>query len=288
MERKTVISTIALVALGAAGGLLWKNLETRRLEAQRLEPLPPQRVEEAPEVTGTAGTPASQAPAASPGMPAAPAAPRHEGAPVVTSAEVLQKRAQARSRITDLYPALAADLELSVEEADGFLDLLARQQVEMAALDGMRTGAEQRRRLQAAAEAEQAAMLGGKFEEWQAYQQTQMTRDPVDRMQLILTGKGNGLRDDQIGPMADALAAEQKRITSELVDASRTKGQDQRELLQLQLQRATANNRRLSDVASRHLTRQQLQVYEQVLQEQEIGLRRKLESMDANDDAGGG
>lgn len=281
MDRKTVISTTALVALGAVGGLLWKKLETSRLEPQPA----PAAQEASGEAAGPAATlqPGAPTQGAMSGVAAVPGTAGALAASPPVSAEVLQKRAVARARLVDLYPTLASELHLSDEEAAGFFDLLARQQVELAGLEG-RGNADLRRRLEAAAEAEQGAMLGEKYQDWQQYQETEMGRDPVDRMQLILGNKGNGLGTEEVNHMIDALVAEQKRITRELIEASRSKGRDEREVLELQLQRAATNNRRMAEVASRHLDAQQLQVYELVLQEQVRGLRRKLEALDAADE----
>jgi hypothetical protein len=276
MDRKTAISTVALVVLGAAMGLVWKKVqvhrETARAEEQQRDV---DAANPAPEAS-----PSAQGPAATSPAPGASALLRALPPPPSATPEQLQKRAAAVRRLMETYPTAGEQLGLSPEEVKVFFELLARQQVQMSEITSSVVDASLVRRLELSAEAEQHAALGDKYADWVQYQQDQLAMSPVDRMQIILGTHGDALPDDQVNRMIDDLTTEQSRISRELVNESTTHGRDEREMLELQLKRATIDNHRLAMVASRHLGARQLEVYERVLQLQVEGLRKKLRAMD--------
>jgi hypothetical protein len=275
MDRKTAISTAALVILGAAVGLVWKKVQVTREAAREEEQQHDIGDRPGRETPSSMQGSATGAASASTGELLRALAP-----PVRATPEELQKRAATVRRLMETYPDAAERLGLSPEQATAFFELQARQQVELSEITSRVVEADLVRRLQLSAQAEQRAALGEKYADWEQYQQEQLDRNPVDRLQTILGAQGNPLPDDQVNRMIDDLTAEQSRITRELVDASKTHGQDEREMLELQLQRAALDNRRLVTAASRHLGAQQLEIYEQVLQQQVEGLRKKLKAMD--------
>jgi hypothetical protein len=259
---------IVILGLGVGAGVLWYRLDKARAPDAAQETAEPQGAAPAvPLRPDTGPGPASQGthPAVATPIITVPLTPAD-----------LAKRAGAREMLQALLPDLATELELSTEDADRFLDLLARQQVEISEVSGARN----LRVLELSGESEQAAMLGEAYPRWQEYQSDTYERDHVDQLQKILINQDMRLTDDEINPLVDALAAEQRRLTQELVNASQTRGQDAREMLQLQLDRADSSNRRLVEVASRHLRPQQLALYEQMLQQRVQGMRRKLRLMD--------
>jgi len=181
--------------------------------------------------------------------------------------------AQTRSRLQQRYPDLAKVLNLSPEEANKLLDLIARQQMDLAGDSlNMLTGANREGGLQAlqgqvqasrqASDAELAAMLGNKYPQWQEYQKSLPTREQVTRLQTVLGTSGNTLSDTQSNALITALAAEQQRISQESASAG-TQTPEQRQ------QRTADNNRRLVNTASGHLNAQQLESYKNMLDQQQ-------------------
>jgi len=124
------------------------------------------------------------------------------------------------------YSELAAELGLSQDEADRFLDLLAEQSLRESKY-GMKDdlGAnsenweERRRRLKERheqAENERKALLGEeRFRTWTEYVNSAGARAQVRDLRTELATSSSPLREDQIKPLVKALAAEQQRHSAE-------------------------------------------------------------------------
>jgi len=284
MDKRTVISVTALLALGSAIGYFWHKAEQ--------EPA----AEPAPQAHEAAAMPAGISPAAASEQLlekqlhasldgshvrlVAAATPASWVDPV--------KRAAARGQIANLHPDLATALQLGPEQAEQFNDLLARQQLEIADLlaarpGDIRGGVYSQRLLreievmELSDNAEQAAMLGDKYPTWLQHQQDEVFRNPVDQLQGMLVRQGIAMADQDFDPLVTALAAEQARFARDMPRDS-TAGNSPRELLQEQLHYA-ANNQQLVKVASRFLGSGQLAAYEQLLEQRRLTTQRLLRTM---------
>jgi hypothetical protein len=285
MDKRAVISVTALLVLGAGIAVFWRKLEREPAVDTAQGPGEPAAAMN----SGTAAAPVSEQLLAeklraSQGDGAQAAAPQAEASP-----EILQKRAQARNKLMAAYPELATTLQLTPEQAEQFLDLLARQQVEIAELIAARPGeirdgvysqrlARDVNIMELSDDAEQTALLEGKYPEWLQYQQDEIFRNPVDQLQGVLQRQGIGIADADADALVTALAAEQTRFSKEMARTSGSPGDSPRELLQQQLHYA-ANNRQLVKVASRYLNTQQLEAYEQLLERRTLTAQRLLRNM---------
>jgi hypothetical protein len=281
MDKRAVMLVTALLALGAGIGFFWRK--------------PAQ-----PPATEPARVPGE--PAMTPGMAAAPvseqllaeklrtsrggdaARPDVQHAP--TSPEVLQKREEIRGRLRAMYPDLATALQLTPEVAEQFLDLLARQQLEIAELIATRPGdnrngvysqrlARDINVMELSDDAEQAALLTDKYPDWLQFQQDDLNINPVDKLHGTLTRQRLDITDAQTDELATALAAERTRLNREMPRTSEPVSPSPRQLLEQELQNAS-NNRQLVQVASRYLNPQQLEIFEQLLQQRARTAQRLL------------
>jgi hypothetical protein len=284
MDKRAVISVTALLALGGAMGFFWRKTE----QEPAMEPVP--RASHPPTDMHAGGSAASgsaqmleqQLQARLEGSHMRP----HAAAPAGWSDPA--KRAEARGQVEDMHPDLAAALQLGPEQTEEFLDLLARQQMDIAELLAARAGdirdgvhsqrlSREIEVMELSGNAEQAAMLGEKYPDWVQHQQDEVLRNPVDQLQGMLVRRGIGMADPEFDPLVTALAAEQARLNKEMPPASEP-GNSPRELLQEQL-RYAANNRQLVRVASRFLNAQQLAAYEQLLEQRRLTTQRLLRTM---------
>lgn len=134
-------------------------------------------------------------------------------------------RSQQKLGMQQVYSDLEPLLGLTDDEANRLLDVLAEQSVRsmeerpMFAANGAppsdaemrehrRNFEEQRRRN----ETEIAAVLGPKYSEWQSYQGNAWSRSQVTRLRQRLAMTDEPLRQDQIKPLVDAIAREQKQL----------------------------------------------------------------------------
>jgi hypothetical protein len=282
MDKRAVMLVTALLALGAGIGFFWRKLEhppaAELAQAPGGPAMPP----------GTAATPVSEqllaeklrtsldgGGAARPDVPQVPASP-----------EVLQKRAEIRDKLRAMYPDLATALQLTPEVAEQFLDLLARQQLEIAELIATRPGdnrngvysqrlARDINVMELSDDAEQAALLTDKYPDWLQFQQDDLNINPVDKLHGTLTRQGIDITTAVTDELATALAAEQTRLSREMARASEPASPSPRQLLEQELQNGS-NNRQLVGVASRYLNPQQLEIFEQLLQQRARTAQRLL------------
>lgn len=272
MEKLPVIPAVVLLAVGVSAAVLWRQLDRA--------PAPEPAAHEAapvPDTAVTLDTPGAAAPVVS--------TPRVTTVAVAASNtltfDVSLQDMEIRRALTEMYPALAQQLELPPEEAGKFFDLLARQQSAMALV----TKEGDLEMMARAAEGEQAAMLGNKYPQWLEYREAELQRDPVDKLQNMLATQQMSLPGEVVNPLVDALAVEQNQITKDLMSVRGARDLAPRDLLRLQLQNSAADNRRLSGVAAGYLYPQQLEMYERMLQQRASGLQRKLRTTDRNSEA---
>jgi hypothetical protein len=136
--------------------------------------------------------------------------------PSYRAAARVEERLQLRSE----YPQLAAELGLSKEEGDRFLDLLSEQSLresESATKEQPGEDVQRRRRkLFEQQEQERREFLGEqRFQLWTEYVNSAGARGLVSQLQTQLATSTSPLREEQIKPLVKALAAEQQRHWAE-------------------------------------------------------------------------
>ena len=279
MNKRSMIYVAALVALGVGMGVYWRQPE-QPAEAEPAQ-LPAEPVAAPPPLVAALPT-AGQA--SLEGI-------RAVVAPVPASPAELQRRAEIRSKLVEAYPDLDQELELTPEEAGQFLDLLARQQAQIAELIAARSGsganpqrlARDLLAMELSGDAEQGAMLKGKYPEWLDYQEKQLQINVVDQLHVKLLRQGVDISSAEMESLADALTAEHRRIQEELPPMAEPAGSNRRQLLELELQNA-AYQRRLIAAASRRLNAQQLEAYEQLLEQRKRTAQQLLRVTEGRDE----
>lgn len=176
-----------------------------------------------------------------------------------------------RAMFEIMYPDLRQALDLTPEEADRLLDLLAAHQVANRGLLYNDKSAEERaaaiQQAQREQEPELQALLGIKYPQWQDYDETLPAWRLVRDLRASLDAAGMPLADAQAKPLVSALA-----------DVQRTYNQQVRSLVEaksgkeaLDRQKAERNNRFLQ-VAASHLPPGQFENFRAVLER--VDLRR--------------
>lgn len=191
-------------------------------------------------------------------------------------------RAMLRMSIDQQYPDARRELGLSQEEADKLFDLLASRMADAEL--GRRGGGgtpdgvtpEER---EFKYEREVETLLGARYPRWQQYQQTLGQRRAENWKRLaevelrgVIGSADQPVDDAQFQNLQAALSAEESRFNQEVRAAPG---------MQQQVQRMSALNRRLVDVASAHLDARQLERYRRHLQQQEEMVRLALGAADA-------
>jgi hypothetical protein len=288
MDKRNLIWGALLLALGAGFGVYWQQRE--RAPAAELVAV----ADGSPAATHALplDAPADGQLAAKPSTSLG-AQPARMAASAADDPEWQRQLAAARASLTEQYPELAAGLQLSEEQAGQFMDLLARQQVELASLiaarprdirDGVYSQGLLRdiTVMELSDNAEQAALLQDKYQNWLQLQHDNLQRNPIDQLQNRLVQQGAGISDQDMDALNVALAAEQDRIGREQLRDAAPPGQDPRQLLEQELSYA-AHRRELVAVAARYLHGRQLEIYEQLLEQRMLNARRLLRTLDAAD-----
>lgn len=196
------------------------------------------------------------------------------------------------------YPGLAAELGLSSEEADRFLDLLADHQLRsmersvfMEMSSGDRGDMEQMERnyreWQQIAQREIADFLGPeKTQAWHEYQSSLGVRHQVAQLRSTFAARGAPLQEHQVKPLQRALAETEQhasQMMSQLLGSTSASTGTSAELQLLeeeQLQRMREHNQRVRESIAGLLTSEQLQILEEQqestlkLQEAQIRMMR--------------
>lgn len=191
---------------------------------------------------------------------------------------------QHRTMLPHQYPDLRAALELSPEEMDRFMSLLADQQLRSRELFGIpfdpsATPAEREAQQQKAqawqktVEAEIKAELGAqKWRAWQDYQSTMGVRYQVRELNQALAAQGAALDQAQLAPLRQALASAEKQHREAMnrnasrkfaVAAGEPRAAQQADWLEAHLQVEKDHHRRIREAASAVLDSEQLKVLEE-------------------------
>jgi hypothetical protein len=238
MTKTNIVLAAAAAVLAAGSLVLFKDNggqrnRVRALEAQVAQlqreltaaKTDPQPVKPDP-VAPTSERPAQVAapPAARPSSPAVakPAADanREWRAVLADPAYRRVRIAEARQLLRREYAQVVAELELSADETERFLDLLAEQTVrENEGAMKQRSGQDWARwksELEAQAEKERRAFLGEeRFRTWTDYVKSTQARALVDELRTQLATTNSPLREEQVKPFVKALAAEHERHAAE-------------------------------------------------------------------------
>jgi len=201
-------------------------------------------------------------------------------------------RAQQRMSMQQSYPDLASALRLPPEELDKLLDLLAEQQLQsMGEFElpddpaSAGTAAEQQQRMaewqhrieeeQSRRNAEIAALLGPKYQDWQEYQGSIGARMQVRELRNTLDGSAEPLRTDQVQALVRAIAEAERLAAAEMRNEMQRRpraqvpGPEQRlAMFDQMIERTEAYHQRLRDAVSPHLTAAQLEAFDQMMKQQ--------------------
>jgi len=195
------------------------------------------------------------------------AAPPPEAAPPATVADATStedlgdrklKLAQLRTNIEGFYPGLAQEVGLSKQEADRLFDLLAESQLARMA-SGSSLAASDRM-----LEDSIQALLGGRYTQWQVYQQTLSVRPQVAAMVTQLAQAEKSLSALQIKALTTALIAERQRQLQEGMSNQPAPSQ----MMEESLKRKEENNRRMLEVAANYLNATQLEMLREQMERQ--------------------
>lgn len=131
--------------------------------------------------------------------------------PAYRAARLAEYRLEVRGEL----PALKAELGLSQDEADRFIDLLAEQRLRESEAGNADAGGETTARIKERheqAEKERRELLGEeRYRAWTEYVNSASARALVSALRTHLATSSSPLRDDQAKPLVKALAAEHQR-----------------------------------------------------------------------------
>jgi hypothetical protein len=319
---KTLASICACIALitGIVSVSLWRELRTERQANKELRTqfnaarLPssapaiaaPVAANVAPTATATAAVEAPVCKSDSPPKPTQTAAANSLQNSLNMQNELMKdpeyrklRLAQTRLSIERNYSGLAEELGLSDKEADKLFDLLAEHQIatsaelQLLAANGNQDQAalEERSRRQQALRREQEealrAMLGGKYPQYQDYQQTLPARQRVTSMGSQLAQAGLPLSVAQTKSLTTAMVAEQQRqmqearTTPPTVPVNPTDPDARAKMMEEMFKRSEDNNRRLVEAAAPHMNAAQLAAYRSQIEQQaamnRISLKMQIE-----------
>jgi hypothetical protein len=251
MSRWSVVLGIIAATLAALCALLYRGLLDER--ASRLElaaELAEARRTDVRQAVGGLPAVADREPAAVPSaMPATPPAAGSEQArESLAQRQALEQRRrnlrdpelraalldQQRYYIARTYPDLADDLGWTQEQAEQFVDLMARQRLEMEEFtmdltaqlvpEGRKPTAEQVLEAQRRAHAErqrqqdeQKLLLGeDRHLKWLEYEQSREARAQLQALRTRLAAGSSPLNQEQFDQLVPMLAAEQRRLHEEV------------------------------------------------------------------------
>jgi hypothetical protein len=203
-------------------------------------------------------------------------------------------RNQQKMGMKRMYSDMEIMLDMSKEEVDRVLDVLAEQQVRsmeqqrpfLAPPDGsppdeaaIREHHRALQEIQRKNEAELSAAMGSKYRDWQQYQQTMGARQQVMRLRETLAGSNEPIRQDQIKPLVQAMAREQQLSQQQVpairrsIPGTQVSTDDTLRMQEEWLERTTQTHQRVRDSVSSLLTPSQMEH----LQEQQDQERKMLE-----------
>ena len=238
MTKTNIVLAAAAVLFGAGCFVLFKDTIAQRNRVRALEAQVAQLHREmmADTTASQSATFATPAPTTEPPAQAAALPPSQSSTRAVTKPATAANKewravladpdyrrarlAEARLELQRGYPQLVAELGLSADEAERFLDLLAEQSLR----ENERAMKEQpgqdpmgwRRELHALAEKERRAFLGEeRFGKWVDYVKSAEARAIVNHLRTQLATTSSPLREEQVKPLVKTLATEHERHAAE-------------------------------------------------------------------------
>ena len=238
MTKTNIVRAAAAVVFGAGCFVLFKDNVAQRNRVRALEAQVAQLHREmmadttaSQSVTSDTPAPTSEPPAQAAALPPSQSSTRAVAKPATATNNerraVLADPAYRRARLAEArlelqrgYPQLVAELGLSADEAERFLDLLAEQSLrendramkKQSGEDPMRW----RREFYAQAEKERRAFLGEeRFGTWVEYVNSAEARAFVNDLRTQLATTTSPLREEQVKPLVKALATEHERHAAE-------------------------------------------------------------------------
>lgn len=186
-----------------------------------------------------------------------------------------------RSMMSQMYPDVGTELDMTAEQVDQLFNLLAKQQGELSA-DSMAllTGgandpaaaqAAQRRltEKQRAHEQEVAAMLGGKNAKWKEYQSTAAARLQVTELRGKLATSGHPLSEAQEKSLVTAFARETAGAEQEMnAFMESPAAASSPNMMREAMKQALDSQRKLVDVAAPILDANQLREFKRQVEQQ--------------------
>lgn len=192
-------------------------------------------------------------------------------------------RAQQRLSLHHNHADLQTLLQISKEQADQLLDLLAEQQVRVQVAGrpmpsthrdpaAMQQFVEKAQERQTTNEAEIAALLGAaKFQEWKEYEQNSMARFQVQRLQHTLPADSR-LQPDQLRSLVSAISREQRQLferrAREITPDAVPDEQWQQRARETHVKEMAAMHDRLLDHAASILSPRQLEQFDSLLKQE--------------------
>jgi phage terminase small subunit len=214
---------------------------------------------------------------------------------------------QQKYAMTRMYPDLRSALRLQPQEAEQLLELLAEQQTNAMSNQPpfadprngppdpaeMQRWQEQVKLQQQERDAQIAQLLGdAKFQEWQSYQKTLGARMQIRELRVELAEAGIPLREGQIEPLVNSLAAEHQRRAQEtqnnraqLSALGHATPTGRISFMEQELERTAEYNQRLRDAAAPYLSGDQLRRFDEHLSRQLQMQRANLQMMRAQQEA---
>jgi hypothetical protein len=192
-------------------------------------------------------------------------------------------RARQRVALSRMHEDLPELLQISKQQADQLLDLLAEQQVreqaasrpmwphgDAAAMQELMEKTQERQRTD---EDEIAALLGPtKLQEWKEYEQSTMARFQVQRLRQMLP-PDVALRAEQLRPLVAAISREHRQMFEDRTLVGPAPGEVpdenwQKRMRERHAEQTAMRNQRILDAASSILSPKQLEYLGSLLQQE--------------------
>lgn len=212
------------------------------------------------------------------------------------------RREQQKMGMLRMYSDLGMALDLSDEDVDKVIGLLAEHQLDGAPpyspgespTDAQRAEwARQMQERQRKKEAGLRELLGDtKYQEWEDYERSMGARMQARNLRSILEGTSEPLREDQYKSLVTAIAAEQRNDLEAQNDLFRNRPPgpltqaEQMTLMEQSLERTAQQNERMRDAAAPYLSTAQLERYDKMLNQQLEMQRLNLKMMRARGESG--
>lgn len=193
-------------------------------------------------------------------------------------------KAQLSATLRRGYPGLADELGLTEKEADSLFDLLAENQISRSTesppfstpgAPGADPEALRQHQLALRNEREKSiqALLGGRYAQWQTYEQTLPARTRVTTMGTQLAQAGKPLTQAQSKALTTAMIAEQQRQAQEARLIPPAPSGSPAEAREQTLRRLEENNRHTLEAAAPYINADQLAALRRQMEQQAVMTR---------------